>query len=210
MFLDYIAEILKSGGWVLGPIFLVGALGFYLVGLTITEMGRDYFRRNTTNHFDEILKNITNHDLISAKKMLRKKPGILATSIELAIDNVGLQETDLRNHLSHKINYNMRLLDRHLPMISILAAVAPLLGLLGTVSGMVHTFEVITEFGNSNPVLLADGISEALMTTQSGLLIAFPLVLFKHQLEDHISQTKKQVELRITQFINNWYHTREG
>lgn len=61
--------------------------------------------------------------------------------------------------------------------IATLAAVAPLLGLLGTITGMVHTFETIERFGFGNPMLLADGISEALLTTQAGLLVAFPLLL---------------------------------
>jgi biopolymer transport protein ExbB/TolQ len=58
-----------------------------------------------------------------------------------------------------------------------LAAIAPMLGLLGTVMGMVDTFDTISRFGFGNPTLLADGISEALLTTQAGLLIAFPLLL---------------------------------
>jgi hypothetical protein len=65
----------------------------------------------------------------------------------------------------------------HCKNIAALAAMAPLLGLLGTVMGMVHTFETIARFGFGNPVLLADGISEALLTTQAGLLTAFPLIL---------------------------------
>jgi biopolymer transport protein ExbB/TolQ len=58
-----------------------------------------------------------------------------------------------------------------------LAAIAPMLGLLGTVTGMVDTFNTISRFGFGNPSLLADGISEALLTTQAGLLIAFPLLI---------------------------------
>lgn len=67
-------------------------------------------------------------------------------------------------------------------MAMIMAKVAPLLGLLGTVTGMVSTFNVITIYGNQNPVLMADGISEALITTQSGLIIAFPLLLLNNRL----------------------------
>jgi hypothetical protein len=69
-------------------------------------------------------------------------------------------------------------------MAGIMAKVAPLLGLLGTVTGMVQTFKVITIYGNQNPVLMADGISEALITTQSGLVIAFPLLLLNHRLAE--------------------------
>ncbi|MFK4765255.1 MotA/TolQ/ExbB proton channel family protein [Desulfobaculum sp. SPO524] len=73
------------------------------------------------------------------------------------------------------------LVDRHagraekgIPTIIVLAAVAPLLGLLGTVSGMIDTFDVIAEFGTGNAKGLAGGISQALITTQSGLMVAVP------------------------------------
>ena len=85
--------------------------------------------------------------------------------------------------VSTKLNYNilryctMRerpLLRRYLAVIGILAAVAPLLGLLGTVTGMMTTFNVISIFGTGNARAMAGGISEALLTTQSGLLVAIP------------------------------------
>ena len=77
-------------------------------------------------------------------------------------------------------------LSKSLKTIVTCASIAPLLGLLGTVSGMVHTFETIKQFGFGNPVLLADGISEALLTTQAGLLVAFPLMLVYNYLERRV------------------------
>ena len=65
-------------------------------------------------------------------------------------------------------------LRRHLSVIIVLAAVAPLLGLLGTVTGMMTTFDVIAVFGTGNAKAMAGGISEALITTQSGLIVAIP------------------------------------
>jgi biopolymer transport protein ExbB len=65
-------------------------------------------------------------------------------------------------------------LDRYLSVIGVLAAVAPLFGLLGTVTGMITTFDVITLFGTGNAKAMAGGISEALVTTQSGLVISIP------------------------------------
>jgi len=67
--------------------------------------------------------------------------------------------------------------DRFGAAILVIAAVAPLLGLLGTVTGMIGTFEVITEFGTGDPKMLSGGISEALVTTQLGLIVAIPTVL---------------------------------
>lgn len=68
-------------------------------------------------------------------------------------------------------------LDRGIPTIKILAAVAPLLGLLGTVTGMIGTFQAITLFGTGDPKLMAGGISQALVTTVLGLVCAIPLIL---------------------------------
>ncbi|MBF0429953.1 MAG: MotA/TolQ/ExbB proton channel family protein [Fibrobacteria bacterium] len=210
MLFDYLYEILKSGGWVLLPILLVGALGFYLVGLVLVEMGRDFFRRDYSPFFDNLFLTLEQGKEKQALNMLKKKPGKISWCLQHAIENRHLNEDALIDHISEELNKGIYLLDRHLPMITVLAAVAPLLGLLGTVSGMVHTFQVITEYGNSNPVLMAGGISEALITTQSGLLIAFPLVIFKHQLEDRISWIKKQVDLGVTRLINIKFHANGG
>ncbi|WP_406611168.1 MotA/TolQ/ExbB proton channel family protein [Agarivorans sp. JK6] len=70
-------------------------------------------------------------------------------------------------------------LERGLSMIKLLAALAPMLGLLGTVTGMIETFQVITQFGNADPKVMASGISMALVTTVLGLISAMPL-LFSH------------------------------
>ena len=68
-------------------------------------------------------------------------------------------------------------INRHLPLLKIIAAVAPLMGLLGTVTGMIVTFQAITLFGAGDPRLMAGGISQALITTVLGLCVAIPMLL---------------------------------
>lgn len=68
-------------------------------------------------------------------------------------------------------------LEKHLPLLKVLAGVAPLLGLLGTVTGMILTFQAITLFGTGDPKLMAGGISQALITTVLGLVVAIPILL---------------------------------
>lgn len=72
--------------------------------------------------------------------------------------------------------------ERGFSTMSAWISVAPLLGLLGTVSGMIQTFKVITDFGLGNPNLTAQGISIALITTQAGLTVAFPMMIFHNYL----------------------------
>ena len=81
-------------------------------------------------------------------------------------------------------------LNQHMSAILVLAAVAPLLGLLGTVTGMVDTFRVIGVAGTGNPQALASGIEEALITTQTGLLIAIPGLLVGQTLRKQIKNIR--------------------
>lgn len=83
-------------------------------------------------------------------------------------------------------------LEKNLSIIKLLAAVAPLLGLLGTVIGMIETFQAITLFGTGDPKLMAGGISQALVTTMLGLIAAVPL-LFIHNILDSRSRAITQI-----------------
>ncbi len=82
-----------------------------------------------------------------------------------------------------------------LPLIGVLAATAPLLGLLGTVIGMMTTFDVLALFGTGNARALASGISEALITTQSGLLVAIPGFYMKSFLDRRAGELQQQLTL---------------
>ena len=86
---------------------------------------------------------------------------------------------------------------RSLPTITILAATAPLMGLLGTVTGMVATFDVIALFGTGNAKALSGGISQALITTQSGLLVGIPGFFMSRLL----SRRAQAIERRLNETV---------
>ena len=94
--------------------------------------------------------------------------------------------------LDEAITREVPVLEKGLSMIKLLAAVAPLLGLLGTVTGMIATFQSISLFGTGDPKLMANGISQALVTTMLGLCVAIPL-LFLHSLVSARSRTLVQI-----------------
>ena len=85
-------------------------------------------------------------------------------------------------------------LNRNLASIAVLAAVAPLLGLLGTVLGMIETFDVISFFGTGNAKAMANGISVALVTTQTGLLVAIPGLFMSGMLRRQSNRLKIQLK----------------
>ena len=84
----------------------------------------------------------------------------------------------------------------------VIAAVSPLLGLLGTVTGMISTFDIITEYGTGDPKLLSSGISEALITTKYGLVVAIPLLLAGNLLSSWGTRTKNDLERAALSIIN--------
>ncbi|GAB6905849.1 MotA/TolQ/ExbB proton channel family protein [Desulfosarcina cetonica] len=86
-----------------------------------------------------------------------------------------------------------RSLGDHLAVIGVLAAIAPLLGLLGTVTGMIDTFDILSVFGTGNAKGMAGGISEALITTQTGLLVAIPGLYMKGFLDRRARNLQQRV-----------------
>jgi biopolymer transport protein ExbB len=97
-------------------------------------------------------------------------------------------EGDLDMNILHQcIMEERRPLRRNVSVAAVLAAIAPLLGLLGTVVGMITTFNVISVFGTGNARAMAEGISEALITTQSGLLVAIPGLFMSNYLARRIA-----------------------
>ncbi len=109
---------------------------------------------------------------------------IAVRSGEGALDRFILDETVLR------INRSMA---DYLSVIGVLAAVAPLLGLLGTVTGMIATFDVLAVFGTGNAKAMAGGISEALITTQTGLLVAIPGLYMKGFLDRRARSLQQRI-----------------
>ncbi|MCG8610730.1 MAG: MotA/TolQ/ExbB proton channel family protein, partial [Pseudomonadales bacterium] len=121
---------------------------------------------------------------ISVKRQLRNPAQIndknpLGRVLRSAQTDPGASQEVLENRVSEALLKEVPHIERGLTFIKLLAAVAPLLGLLGTVTGMIGTFQSITLFGTGDPKLMAGGISQALMTTVLGLSVAIPL-LFGH------------------------------
>lgn len=93
-------------------------------------------------------------------------------------------------------------IDRFRSAISVFAAVAPLLGLLGTVTGMIATFDIITQFGTGDPGLLSGGISEALITTEFGLIVAIPALLIGNLLSSWADRITSTLEISALRMVN--------
>ena len=113
---------------------------------------------------------------------------------------------DAGRHVTHD-------LERYLGMLGTIAAVSPLLGLLGTVMGMIRTFKAITVAGVGDPTAMAGGIAEALITTAAGLIIAVPALMAYRYLRGRVDSLVIRMEkesLKLVQAIDRTIATRPG
>ena len=158
-------EYLRPGGAVMIPLILISLWMWAL----IVERAL-YFRRIDKDDVD--IKQAV--EMISGSPLPEISNGLRARVVTSFLkERTGNKKLD-RDIMDQCAMRGMSPLRRYLSVIAVLAAVAPLFGLLGTVTGMMTTFNVIALFGTGNAKAMAGGISEALITTQSGLLVAIP------------------------------------
>lgn len=186
---ESVMAIASRGGWVLIPIF---AVGWYAWFLTVERYL--YYRGLKGARIRKFWKLLNTRTPEEALKFIRRRRhGYFCRLVEAAYKHRSEGEVAMQNAME-EVRHDVGVeLSKSMRSISVAASVAPLLGLLGTVSGMVHTFRTIELFGFGNPVLLADGISEALLTTQAGLLVAFPLMLAYNYLSTRIEKIEARV-----------------
>ena len=169
-------ERVHQGGVIGYIILVIGLFGLLLVLLRLTGLWRvaSRMKRQLADPGDATDDNPLGRVLLAAGDTGERD----IDAIELLLDEAILRETPA--------------LQRGLGLLKLLASIAPLLGLLGTVTGMILTFQSITLFGSGDPKLMAGGISQALVTTVLGLIVAIPL-LFSHTLLASRSRTLIQI-----------------
>lgn len=188
-------EFAKTGGWVMVPVGATSVLMWTLIGERLMTF-RGLTRRDIgiqdavhavqglpVNHFGDGLR------ATLVRNFVRKRTG----------------DRDLDRRLLRETAMTLRpAIDRNLAVIAVLCSIAPLLGLLGTVSGMIATFTVIASVGTGNARPLAGGISEALVATEAGLLVAIPGLLMSvalarraNKIAHHLDQTTLLLEHQL-------------
>jgi len=120
-----------------------------------------------------------------------------------------MEREDMENVLQEAILNEIPGLERFLSTLGMLAAIAPLLGLLGTVTGMINTFHVITYYGTGDPRMMSAGISEALVTTMLGLTAAIPIMVFHSLLSKRVENIIAQMEEKAVILVNIVFKTRK-
>jgi len=168
------ADRIEAGGVFVWPIFLVGLLGLVLIGERIGFFLRDRLPGGWTR---AVLARASQGEVEAALGMAENDGTTRGRVLTAGLKVWSRPQSDRDAALEAALLAEEPRVQRSLNVIAACAAIAPLLGLLGTVTGMITTFDVITLHGTGNPRLLSGGISVALVTTQLGLVVAVPILL---------------------------------
>lgn len=170
-------ERVEQGGTVGYAIIAVGIIGMLIVLERLLSLMR------TRAKMVRQLKNL--------EQVEENNP--IGRVMQAYFENKHLDLETISRKMQEVIIHDMAGVRRGLPIVKVLAAVAPLMGLLGTVVGMIGTFQAITLFGTGDPKLMAGGISQALITTVLGLCAAIPLLLSHSILASRATQIGKMI-----------------
>ena len=195
-----IKSIIDSGGPIGWVIVILGLIAVLLVAI------RAYLLRSnsadTTHLTDQILNQLRSGDLEKAKKNCEDDSSAIGRVLHYTLRHLKDDRDHMESIVYEAILQESGPLDRFGAAILVIASVAPLLGLLGTVTGMIETFDMITEFGTGDPKLLSEGISIALVTTELGLIVAIPTLLLGSLLTAWSRGIKRDMEHSALRIIN--------
>jgi len=195
-----IGQYIDDGGAVGYVILALGAVALALTIFKAVEIVG--FKLAEPEIVDGILGDLEQGSQDAALKRALEVKGVSGEMLQTGVRHAREGREVLEELLFEKILGVRPTIERYLPFLSITAASAPLLGLLGTVIGMINTFQLITIFGTGDAKSLSSGISEALMTTALGLVVAIPTLILHGALSRMAKRKVGQLEEISVAFVN--------
>jgi biopolymer transport protein ExbB len=149
-----------------------------------------------------VMAAVAGGDKAKAVSLAEKMPGPMGRMIRAGTASLGASREQAEEQMYEVMHRTQLSLQSMLPFIAISAAAAPLLGLLGTVTGIMNTFSLITIYGTGDVKTLSSGISEALITTEYGLIVAIPSLLLHAYLSSKAKKIVNRLETTGISFVN--------
>jgi biopolymer transport protein ExbB len=196
-------EVIRSGG-VIG--WIIVALGAFAALLILVRAYLLYSNSiNTKQLSRNVMQQVADGHLDKAKENCGAGSSAIARVLSTTLSHLKDDREHMDSVVHESILQESSALDRFGSAILVIASVSPLLGLLGTVTGMISTFDVITEFGTGDPKLLSGGISIALVTTKLGLTVAIPALMLGSLLSAWARNIKRDMEHAALSVTNAFF-----
>lgn len=196
----FLVNLFVSGGPIMIPIMICSVLALAIV----IERIRFYYRNkdNPTLFMKQIKAAIGAKNFLEAMRICRTSNTPLANVIAAGIDHFDMNKDNLLDVMRQEAMLQMKKYEKHLGKLSTIASITPLLGLTGTVTGMITSFSVISTVGIGDPTALAGGISQALYTTAAGLMVGIPALVAHNWCESKSLEFAEQVEMYSLDLAN--------
>jgi len=196
-------DYMQKGGPTMWPL-----LAFSVLALAFA-IERFFALRKARINVNEFLAKIrkalmVNRSIRDAVKICEQYQGPVASIMKAGLLKFGQPKEDVEKTIENAALFEMSRLERGLAVLATTANVAPLLGFFGTVSGMIKSFEKLAEVGLQNPAAVAAGISEALITTAAGLMIAIPTQLVYNYFLTRINKFVRDIETSTNMLIETF------
>ncbi|OWU98745.1 MotA/TolQ/ExbB proton channel family protein [Fibrobacter sp. UWR2] len=190
----------KKGGIVMYPLALVAILALLLCLERFLVLSyRGHLSRRFIRKLNALVKDTRYED---AASLCLKKETSLSMVLFAVLNRARETREDAERSLQEALLREQPKLDRRMGLLAAMGTIAPLLGLLGTVTGIITLFTVITEVGTNDARVLAGGISEALVTTETGLVIAIPVMILHGLLSEKIEKVTSEMYVQSTALLN--------
>ena len=190
--------LIVQGGVLLIPILLLSLAAVFL----IVERALFYWQQRASGaeSAEAVLKLLTHTPAQQLAPALRRGRSPQARVIAAALERGRrLADTDQRRTLDHLVLAEIAALERYVPYLQNIANVATLLGLLGTVVGMISAFVGMRSTGSTDLTILSGGIAQALVTTAAGLAVAIPSTLCHHLFVHHVQRTVARLNIAVSE-----------
>jgi biopolymer transport protein ExbB len=195
-----VVDILISGGPVMIPLGLLSMVALAIIIERLWILRRSRFLQSTT--VETLAGLLAGGKHRGAVDYCRRHPGPFTDLVVALVENRNAPYEELKEILEDTGRLQLMGLQRGLPALATIVAGAPLLGLLGTVIGMIKIFAVVATAGSGITEQLSSGISQALITTASGLVIAIPALFTHSYLESRAVMILSDIEAQILDFLH--------
>ena len=198
-----VAEYFRQGG-----LFMYPLLFFSVLAATVAIERFIVFSKAKINVSDFLTKIrkalLVNRNVKEAIKICEQSKGPVASVMKAGLLRYGHSREDVEKTIENAALYELDRLEKRLGVLATTANVAPMLGFLGTVAGMIKSFATLAEQGLTNPAAVAVGISEALITTATGLIIAIPAQLVYNWYTTKITRFVRDIETASNMLVETF------
>ncbi len=200
-------ELIQAGGWLIWPIILCSIIA---MAITVERLWAYRRKRVVPDYLlGEIWQLHKKGELSVSHSQSFKENSPLGQVLSAGLINMKHSREVMKEAIEEEGHQVVHELERYLNTLGTIAAIAPLLGLLGTVVGMIKVFSAITAAGVGNPSVLAGGISEALITTAAGLSVAIPSLIAHRYLTGKVDELAIAMEEQAVKMVEVMHGERE-